>query len=118
MTGDKRADYVAINPDNGRLRLWHNRCWQRDYEWETVGCTDPAIEKGPEHAKDRWKAVGADNGFESMISSWKKEKSQPTHLKFAPACAHYWNLQDNMNCHVRASENGKPLFTAQVYQAI
>ncbi|KAH7244874.1 hypothetical protein B0J15DRAFT_500889 [Fusarium solani] len=27
MTGDKRADYVSINPDNGRLNLWHNRCW-------------------------------------------------------------------------------------------
>lgn len=27
MTGDKRADYVSIDPDNGRLNLWHNRCW-------------------------------------------------------------------------------------------
>ncbi|KAI0540897.1 hypothetical protein GGR58DRAFT_511384 [Xylaria digitata] len=30
MTGDKRADYVSINPDNGRLNLWHNRCWPID----------------------------------------------------------------------------------------
>ncbi|KAJ5377736.1 uncharacterized protein N7496_005145 [Penicillium cataractarum] len=27
MTGDKRADYVSINPDSGSLRLWENRCW-------------------------------------------------------------------------------------------
>ncbi|KAL2830891.1 hypothetical protein BDW59DRAFT_158326 [Aspergillus cavernicola] len=27
MTGDKRADYVSINPDNRGLRLWENRCW-------------------------------------------------------------------------------------------
>lgn len=26
MTGDKRADYVAIDPDNGALTLWNNRC--------------------------------------------------------------------------------------------
>ncbi|GAW16078.1 hypothetical protein ANO14919_055010 [Xylariales sp. No.14919] len=26
MTGDDRADYVTINPDNGALNLWHNRC--------------------------------------------------------------------------------------------
>ncbi|KAI1361353.1 hypothetical protein F5Y08DRAFT_314931 [Xylaria arbuscula] len=30
MTGDKRADYVSINPDNGRINLWHNRCWPSD----------------------------------------------------------------------------------------
>ncbi|KAL3454210.1 hypothetical protein BJX65DRAFT_301996 [Aspergillus insuetus] len=27
MTGNKRADYVSINPDSGSLRLWENRCW-------------------------------------------------------------------------------------------
>ncbi|KAJ8127625.1 hypothetical protein O1611_g6011 [Lasiodiplodia mahajangana] len=26
MTGDDRADYVTIDPDTGRLNLWHNRC--------------------------------------------------------------------------------------------
>ncbi|KAI0908236.1 hypothetical protein F4823DRAFT_599838 [Ustulina deusta] len=26
MTGDERADYVTIDPDTGRLNLWHNRC--------------------------------------------------------------------------------------------
>lgn len=27
MTGDGRADYVAVNPETGSLTLWHNRCW-------------------------------------------------------------------------------------------
>ncbi|KAL5341746.1 hypothetical protein BJX70DRAFT_395479 [Aspergillus crustosus] len=27
MTGDQRADYVTVDPDNGALQLWHNRCW-------------------------------------------------------------------------------------------
>jgi hypothetical protein len=30
MTGDKRADYLTVNPNNGRLRLWQNRCWPLD----------------------------------------------------------------------------------------
>ncbi|CAM1506043.1 Fc.00g056840.m01.CDS01 [Cosmosporella sp. VM-42] len=30
MTGDKRADYVSIDPDNGRINLWKNRCWEID----------------------------------------------------------------------------------------
>lgn len=30
MTGDGRADYVTIDPDNGCLDLWINRCWEID----------------------------------------------------------------------------------------
>lgn len=26
MTGDKRADYVSVDPATGRLNLWVNRC--------------------------------------------------------------------------------------------
>lgn len=26
MTGDRRADYVTLDPDSGALNLWHNRC--------------------------------------------------------------------------------------------
>lgn len=27
MTGDRRADFISLNPDDGGLRLWENRCW-------------------------------------------------------------------------------------------
>ncbi|VUC27345.1 unnamed protein product [Clonostachys rosea] len=29
MTGDKRADYVSVDPNSGRLNLWQNRCWAK-----------------------------------------------------------------------------------------
>ena len=30
MTGDRRADYVSIDPDTGRINLWENRCSEID----------------------------------------------------------------------------------------
>ncbi|KAI1428363.1 SGNH hydrolase-type esterase domain-containing protein [Xylaria sp. FL1777] len=43
MTGDKRADYVAINPDNGALTLWQNRCNPID----TIPTDTPPVETFP-----------------------------------------------------------------------
>ncbi|CAM1501517.1 Fc.00g035010.m01.CDS01 [Cosmosporella sp. VM-42] len=41
MTGDKRADYVSIDPDTGRLNLWHNRCWATSDPDPPTGIPDP-----------------------------------------------------------------------------
>ncbi|KAJ8111527.1 hypothetical protein ONZ43_g5602 [Nemania bipapillata] len=43
MTGDKRADYVAVNPDNGALTLWQNRCLPID----TPPIDDPPVASFP-----------------------------------------------------------------------
>ncbi|TGJ87370.1 hypothetical protein E0Z10_g1365 [Xylaria hypoxylon] len=46
MTGDKRADYVSIDPDNGRINLWHNRCWPIDQPVPGDGGDDGGSDDG------------------------------------------------------------------------
>ncbi|KAL3458856.1 hypothetical protein BJX64DRAFT_291763 [Aspergillus heterothallicus] len=52
MTGDKRADYVFVSPDNGRLVLWENRCLKFPFDPDSGSdlcawdATDPAAWDG------------------------------------------------------------------------
>lgn len=51
MTGDKRADYLSIDPDTGRLNLWINRCLPTG---DSPGGTDPPPHSGLPVSVSEW----------------------------------------------------------------
>lgn len=46
MTGDGRADYVAVDPETGSLTLWQNRCWPNDEDGGGDGGDDDGGDDG------------------------------------------------------------------------
>lgn len=110
MTGDGRADYMSINPDNGRINLWINRCWPIDNSWDTIDCHLPEVNNDELPPHERWEAVGADGAFEYMIADWKKKRDEHTSLSFPEACSRYFSSKShisNFHCEVRKGQNGK-----------
>lgn len=54
MTGDGRADYVAIDPDTGSLTLWQNRCWETGDGDDGDGGGGGGGDDGPDPDKKPW----------------------------------------------------------------
>ena len=66
MTGDRRADYVSIDPDNGRINLWENNCWAIDDGGDGDGSDDGGDggddgDEGGENDDKPWKGRTKDD---------------------------------------------------------
>ena len=66
MTGDGRADYVAIDPDTGALWLFHNHC-------DEIPSSDPGGDNGDKgcgyssQAASSWSESGAAGAVDNFI---------------------------------------------------
>lgn len=89
MTGDGRADYVTIAPDNGSLSLWINRCWEIDNGGGTGGGDDGGA-SGPSHT----------TRLTCRVASPKCRKSKTSSQDFIPAKAgdvFIYDFEDDSN---------------------
>ncbi|CAM1503527.1 Fc.00g011180.m01.CDS01 [Cosmosporella sp. VM-42] len=74
MTGDRRADYVSIDPDTGRLNLWKNRCWAIDDGDDGDDDDDDGGDDDDKPWNDRteweWCHLATQQGFSSAQKSY------------------------------------------------
>ncbi|RSL92417.1 hypothetical protein CEP52_013832 [Fusarium oligoseptatum] len=116
MTGDGRADYMSMNPENGRLEFWHNRCWPLDESsdggssggsdqdsWKDITCEHPSVVNYTLPAADRWKDIRCDEAWEDALDNWRSMSD--TGLGFSAIISGYFKMNEGKNCGNMVEEN-------------
>ncbi|KAL5340419.1 hypothetical protein BJX70DRAFT_360948 [Aspergillus crustosus] len=124
MTGDQRADYVSVNPDNGRLTLWHNRCWplpddneggdddddddddnggtspdpvEQD-NWEDLDCSAHAVTDAGFDPEWRWNELLCPQAWFYCIERWHEREDQAQHMSFSREVSNFLRGGEKMEC--------------------
>lgn len=116
MTGDGRADYVSVDPNNGRLNLWHNRCWplessgdgssggSDELTWRDIDCTSPGANNSLVEPSFRWNTLRASEAWEDALDEWRSLRGS-TNFNFSIIIANYFHTNDLKNCGNMMEEN-------------
>ncbi|KAJ4183363.1 hypothetical protein NW755_009854 [Fusarium falciforme] len=116
MTGDGRADYVSVDPNNGRLNLWHNRCWPLESSgdgssggsdqvtWRDIDCTSPGANNATFEPSFRWNTLRCSEAWEDALDHWRARRGN-TNYNFSIIISDYFHANDLKNCGNMMEEN-------------